>query len=179
MEFDTENCAFGNLPGQKKSKDTHELRPCPFCGNEKLETNWHGNYHSIWCKNCEVHMSLDDEPYVDKLDAKWNKRSGEDELKQEIKLLESDLDDYQEDRDENKKLKQENEELKSKNVEWDERCGTLYQKVDKFKEQLRDYENVLKVYAMAGMWDKLKDKWSIFRSEYHGFTLAKDILGKY
>lgn len=50
------------------------------------------------------------------------------------------------------------------------------EKIKRLEEKLNNYEDTLKVYAMDGMWDQLGNKWCIFRSDCHGFVLARDIL---
>lgn len=58
-----------------------DLRPCPFCGGEKLR--WHINYLSVTCENCGAYwydsrkLSLDG----------WNNRPIEDKLNERIDEL--------------------------------------------------------------------------------------------
>lgn len=61
-----------------------QLRPCPFCGSEKLE---HQRFTFVWCRECEAEgPNVDSEPEAI---AAWNRRVEEKKMESTISEIQA------------------------------------------------------------------------------------------
>lgn len=70
-----------------------DLKPCPICGSE-VESSIAYTASMINCKNENCIMIgclMDNEPWVDEIEKRWNERPGEDRLEKELNTLKAQL----------------------------------------------------------------------------------------